>query len=547
MTGVLSNVSEEAFMFALKTVPGMSRFVLDSAQAAAMETGETIMAGGKIKTGFINAKYIAVDSIMSANYAAGSAQEPYSSAGTIFDLRNGMISAKNFAVTSTGDAYFKGTIEASTLKGVTLIASTIKNAETNPTFEVTSGGKITSKNAAGTSVTTIEGGLITTNNVDINGGDRNIGNGVFHVDSAGALTATSATITGTITSSNATITGGSLKVGSNFTVGTDGKLTATSATITGKITATSGTIGNCSIDANGNLVVPSARISGTLSADKISGGTISASTLNLGNGTFKVTTAGAMTATSGTIGGWTIGSSDIHNTNSSGNYVTLSNGTNSNQDVIVVRTGSSGNYKYPFYLRANGTMVATNATISGAITATSLSLGSGVTIPYGNISSKPDLTVYVQKDGTLGTVQSGKTGFKVSSAGLLQASNAVIYGTIYASNGSFTGTVDATSMTAKDAYKIYATINGTKRTIDLARMSSTDASSPMHLLGGDATLQFGDSSLLGVYIRNQVVVPELYLWGGTQTSLLCPVVYSYAGEVRQLRYVQQTAGQNPYL
>ncbi len=57
---------------------------------------------------------------------------------------------------------------------------------------------------------------------------------------------------------------------------------------------------------------------GTLSANRINGGSITASTINLGSGKFKVTTAGALTSTSGTIGGWTIdGSSGIKSGSSS--------------------------------------------------------------------------------------------------------------------------------------------------------------------------------------------------------------------------------------
>lgn len=319
VTGVLGMVDEQDFMFAMKTVPGMSRFVLDSAQVADLETDDTIMSGGKIKTGFINAKYIAVEKLMSATYTPDP-QSVYSQAGMMIDLNAGTnhvgtITAPNFAIDEDGNAYFRGTIEASTLKGVTLIASTLKNAETNPTFEVTSGGKITSKNADGTSQTTIEGGLITTNNVDINGGDLNIGDGVFHVDSTGALTATSATITGTITSSNATITGGSLKVGSAFEVNTGGKLTSTSAAIGGwNIDSNSIYYGTKSTGTgNGDITLMS---SSTFTRNILGGnktglkfaigsrfgvaqdGTVYANYLNAKN----VTISGSITATSGTIG-----------------------------------------------------------------------------------------------------------------------------------------------------------------------------------------------------------------------------------------------------
>lgn len=92
-----------------------------------------------------------------------------------------------------------------------------------------------------------------------------------------------------------------------------------------------------------------------------------------------------------------------------------------------------------FYVTSGGILHATEANISGAITATSLTLGNNVTIPKSKISDL-DLTVYVAKDGTIGnTPGQGKTGFVVSSAGLLQASNAIIYGTIYSSAGLIGG------------------------------------------------------------------------------------------------------------
>lgn len=128
--------------------------------------------------------------------------------------------------------------------------------------------------------------------------------------------------------------------------------------------------------------------SGTLSANKINGGTITASAINLGNGTFSVTTAGALTcsnikATGGTVGGWIIGTNDIHNTNSSGNQVILANGTNANQDVLVITDGTN----YPFFLRANGYLSASNVNISGVINAGNGSTIGGLTMSNGILSS----------------------------------------------------------------------------------------------------------------------------------------------------------------
>lgn len=110
-----------------------------------------------------------------------------------------------------------------------------------------------------------------------------------------------------------------------------------------------------------------------------------------------------------------------------------------------------------FGVTGDGKIYASEATISGAITATSLSLGSNATIPYSKVSGKPDLTVYVAKDGTIGaTPAQGVTGFKVSSSGLLTASNAVIYGTIYASAGNIAGwTISSSQITKSFTYNGY--------------------------------------------------------------------------------------------
>lgn len=327
----------------------MSRFVLDSAQAAELDSGDTIMEGGKIKTGFINAKYIAVDQISSPMFN-DDAQSVYSLKGMRINLNAprfnsdtnqteyvGTIKAPNFAIDEEGDAYFRGDISASditggTISGATVIGSIIKNDEINPTFEVTSGGKITSKNAAGTSQTTIEGGLITTNNVNItsksgdgtktttiNGGQISTNNLSANGGSIAGWNITESSISKT-NSQNNTIT---LANGTN---GTQDVFVVKSANNTypfylradGTLVATKGTIGGCNIE-NGVLKVGSANItslnanvinSGTISADKINGGTISASAINLNNGTFKVTTTGALTATNADIKG-VINATDI--------------------------------------------------------------------------------------------------------------------------------------------------------------------------------------------------------------------------------------------
>jgi hypothetical protein len=84
------------------------------------------------------------------------------------------------------------------------------------------------------------------------------------------------------------------------------------------------------------------------------------------NGNF----TGTVTATNGSIGGFTIANNELSAT--VGNKRVLIRGiTNANDDFLVVRTGTSGNYKYPFYVHGDGFMHAENCDIKGTITATS--------------------------------------------------------------------------------------------------------------------------------------------------------------------------------
>lgn len=181
----------------------------------------------------------------------------------------------------------------------------------------------------------------------------------------------------------------------------DGKLKATGAEITGAITATSGSFtGTVNADAGtfNNVDIQSGKIGGL---------TLASNSIKSSNGNFSVTSGGKLTATDATI---------------------------------------------------TGNITATSGSFTGAITATSLTLGSGVSIgaskvsglssvatsgDYNDLDNKPEIpnvTYYIRKDGTVGAEPSeGSTGFKVSSDGLLQASNAIIYGEIVASSGKIGG------------------------------------------------------------------------------------------------------------
>ena len=221
------------------------------------------------------------------------------------------------------------------------------------------------------------------------------------------------------------------------------------------------------VDGSGNIraaqIVASINDAGSsvvIDADHISlaGSTIdlTSDTIQISSSNFSVDSTGNITAKSGTIGGWLIEENKLSKTK--GNYtagIAAPDGTSTSTLAFYIRDDSESTPAYPFMVRYDGRLTATNATISGDITANSLTLGSGVSIGagsvsglasvatsgrYSDLSGAPDLTLYVAKDGTIGgTPGEGVTGFQVSSAGLLQASNAVIYGNIYASGGKIGG------------------------------------------------------------------------------------------------------------
>lgn len=131
---------------------------------------------------------------------------------------------------------------------------------------------------------------------------------VFEVDPFGNATANSLKITG------GSITIEDPQGDSSFEVTNAGVLTAKEAEIEGNIIATSGKIGDCTINEDGHLIVPSANVTGTFTANDIVGGTLSGLEIKIGpiSGTnpqeynFEVDKYGNATANSLTITGGSI-------------------------------------------------------------------------------------------------------------------------------------------------------------------------------------------------------------------------------------------------
>jgi hypothetical protein len=302
----------------------------------------------------------------------------------------------------------------------------------------------------------------------------------FRVSPAGAITATSGTVGGwtlsplTLSATNITLTSGAANV-AHILVGT-------------------GTTAGGLNSANGSSEVA-----------------IWAGSTHLARATapFRVTAGGALTATSGTVGGWTLGSSSLTSTN-----IALTSGAANTANVLVGTGATAGGLNSaaaggdiaiwsgsthanrataPFRVTAAGALVATNATITGAVTATSGSFTGAVTATSGSFTGSITSTSGTIGGWTIGAsslsatnialtsgaantanilvgtganagglnsaaasgdiaVWAGSTHanratapFRVTAAGVLTASNANITGAITATSGSFTGAITATS------------------------------------------------------------------------------------------------------
>lgn len=306
--------------------------------------------------------------------------------------------------------------------------------------------------------------------------------------------------------------GGTSMSTAKFRVNHAGVLYATSANISGNITATSGTIGGCSI-SNGTLIVPSANISGTLNASQIrigdfteyhdltsetysrygfsivadgnnnpwfvhtpqrdiqispgsydynsykcNGGgtyhiefevssTVQASTTDdHGNNTYVNINIGLYGKNTANASCWYIPFGC--RSNSTGSVQKVSTYVKLDDDVrsfsTYIQCAGSGTFSGTLKIRnISIRRMADNALIvNGAITAAKISAGA-ITSDKINVSQLSAISANLGSI-TGGSINIGNGKFKVDSSGNFTATN-----------GSLTGTVNATTMRAKQKYSIY--------------------------------------------------------------------------------------------
>ncbi|NLA51329.1 MAG: hypothetical protein GX860_04260, partial [Alcaligenaceae bacterium] len=210
-----------------------------------------------------------------------------------------------------------------------------------------------------------------------------------------------------------------------FLVDTDGSMTATNADISGKITATSGKIG--ALEITPGLLQYRPNSSNNVNRTYFSGVTsdtyVFASYDSSGTRTFSIARTGGLyatgadisgkiTATSGTIGGWDIGSYlSSSGTYNSPNYISLNPSSDASYRIFV--TNSSGTRA--FSVDPSGGLYATSVTVTGKITANSNSSLAGA---LNSTSGRHNGSVY-SSSGSLGGV-----GY-VSSSGYLKFNGTV--------------------------------------------------------------------------------------------------------------------------
>lgn len=168
-----------------------------------------------------------------------------------------------------------------------------------------------------------------------------------------------------------------------------------------------------------------------------------------------------------------------------------------------------------------------NLVVVGEITATKLTLLDDTEInaehisglsdvafsgKYSDLIESPDMSVYFETGKDYGVIADGKDGIKVSAKGLLQASNAIIYGTIYASAGWFKGSVEASSFKLENA-----SISIEEKEITQTAYSIGDNS---FLMGAQARIirnMFTIDSAYGMYVTNDIYSDSIFankVYGG---------------------------------
>jgi len=543
----------------------------------------------------------ATDNLNEIAIFAGSTVDKRSSAPFRVDYLGNMY-AQNANISGSINATtgsFRGGVYGASLIGSIVSGASISGGQINinNNFIVDSSGNASTtgyivansgsfKSSIYTSAGTIGGFNIGPNSISANNFLLDTGAGItlgstsaFKVNTNGAASLINLYASGTIIATSGSFTGGvygASIIGSNITGNTitgasisGGQLNINgNASITGYINATSGSFSGAVSGASviGGYVSGASISGGYISGNTISGASISGGLLNI-NGNASITgfinaTSGSFNAgiyaSVGTIGGWTIGSTDISSNtvyiNSQYGYIEA--GTSPNSVVMSKTSGffAGGNRDVngaptattPFWTDLAGNLRATNASITGNIVANSGSFAGTVAIATGGkliagnpsnqhiemdslglrgygdgVKTPANLPVFVlPTDGTaptIGSFQIVKTGL-ITQGEVYQANVSGTSGNTYvtispanAASALFIGM--GASLTSVPTTAVVTGVNSTTGRVDLSQTVNSNFSSQPGYFYPNANLVVGASITNNITVRGQTgggVVPALY-------------------------------------
>ena len=219
-------------------------------------------------------------------------------------------------------------------------------------------------------------------------------------------------------------------------------VTSSGLTISGSITASSGTIGGFTIGASAIYKTKTSYSSST------AGVYIGTTGIGLGAATFYVTSAGRMVSKSGTIGAWNITSSYLYSSETGGSFY-IASASNANDHWIRAHDAASGGGNMTFSVSKAGVLTATGANISGTITATAGTI-QDMTLT-GKLTFGGNDTYYIDANNNNATFYIYLPKFRVDDSG------AVFSGSLSAPSGTIGGfTIGTTKL-----YKTKTSYNST--------------------------------------------------------------------------------------
>ena len=205
---------------------------------------------------------------------------------------------------------------------------------------------------------------------------------------------------------------------------------ASGAVFSGRLSAPSGSIGGFTISTSAIYKTKTAYSNTT------AGVYIGTDGIGLGAGTFYVTSAGALTATSGSIGAWSLTSSYLGSSQTGGSFY-ITSASDSSTYWIRAHNAASGGGTRTFSVSKTGVLYASSANITGTIYATGGSF-ENVTIT-GNIYFNEDETYYLNPNYNNGSWYIYLPKFRVDDT------SAYFSGTLQAPGGTIGGFTIGTS------------------------------------------------------------------------------------------------------